>query len=315
VRVLVTGAGGFVGAAVLAGGLRAGDELRAHTGPGTSIQADGAADLPSVSCDITDAESLAPLVAGVDAVVHLAGPPSVAASFADPTGFLRAHVLGTATVARLCRAHSVKRMVYVSSAEVYGVPSPPGRPVSEDAPTAPRSPYAAAKVGAEAVLGAAARSGELEAVVLRPFSVYGPGMRPTSVLGTIVEQVLRARRETRVVVHDLRPVRDYCHVDDVAAAVWRACAAPAAGAIRTYNVGTGRGTSVAELAAVVMAAASRTGPIVEGGPADRPAACDIPALVADVDRARSELGWTAETMLEAGLRQVLRPLEPVAARC
>ena len=187
-KALVTGAGGFIGAAVLARAPRAVDELRVHIGPAddpTRLPPD----LARIRCDIADAETWAALARDVDVLIHLAGPASVADSFGDAPEFVRAHVLGTEAALRVALDAGIPRFVHASSAEVYGAPE--ANPVPESAPLRPRSPYGAAKVGAEALVGATNRTGGPDAIVLRPFSVYGPGMRRSSLFGTILDQVAR----------------------------------------------------------------------------------------------------------------------------
>ena len=105
--------------------------------------------------DLTDVTKVRPLLDGVDVVLHLAGPPSVAESFVDPLGYLRVHAVGTATVLDACRRSHVSRFVYVSSAEVYGA-SRDGLAMNEDSPCQPRSPYGAAKLAAEGLVRAMA---------------------------------------------------------------------------------------------------------------------------------------------------------------
>lgn len=289
----MTGAGGFIGGAVVRALAARGDDVVAHVGPpGCGLQAPPEA-VASLELDVGNAGELAPLLRGCDAVVHLAGPAAVAPSFADPDGYLRAHALGTAALVRAAAAASVRRFVYVSSAETYGRAD--AERVREDAPLRPRSPYAAAKVAAEAAVGVAARTGGPSAVVLRPFSVYGPGQRAASLLALIVE---RATNGDVVEVRDLAPVRDYVHVDDVARAAVLACDATV-DEIAFANVGTGTGTSVAELAAAVLAALGLDKPVRELG-AERGAA-EIFRLVADPARARDVLGWSARIALRDGI--------------
>jgi UDP-glucose 4-epimerase len=310
VRILVTGAGGFLGNAVLRHGARLGCELRAHLGPpGYEGLATGL-DIDTVHADIADADALGSLAAGVAAVIHMAGPAAVAASFDGAAEYLRAHVLGTETVVRLCRTFGIARLVYVSSAEVYGTPA--RSPVAEDAPLRPRSPYGAAKAGAESVVGAAVRADGLDAVVLRPFSIYGPGMRSDSVMGTIVAQALAG---DEIQLFDTAPIRDFCLVDDVADAVWRACLARSpATPPRTYNIGSGRGTSIAELARAALEALGKRGRVVRRTGRDRPEVADVTELVADVAAARRDLDWEARTPLEAGLRNTLDAWKSVGVR-
>jgi nucleoside-diphosphate-sugar epimerase len=279
-RVLVTGAGGMIGGAVVARLHAAGALVRAHVGPQGFTGGPLPPGVEAQWCDVLD---IGPLLTGIDVVVHLAGPPGVAASFADPARYLRDHVLGAAAV---LAALGPARLVHVSSAEVYGRPA--GNPVAESAPTVPLSPYGVAKLGAEAlvrVLGP-------DATILRPFSVYGPRSPAYSLVGTIARQ---ATGTGTIELADLTPIRDYVHVDDLARAVVRCVREPTPG---TFNIGSGLGTSVAELARLVTTVAGRDLPITSTGP-DRPT--DVVELVADTTRTRSDLGWVAEIDLTAGL--------------
>jgi nucleoside-diphosphate-sugar epimerase len=279
-RVLVTGAGGMIGGAVVAHLHAAGALVRAHVGPEGFAGGPLPPGVESHRCDVLD---IAPLLTGIDVVVHLAGPPGVAASFADPAHYLRDHVLGTAAV---LAALGPARLVHISSAEVYGRPA--ANPVAESAPTVPLSPYGVAKLGAEALV----RALRPEATILRPFSVYGPRSPAYSLVGTIARQ---ATGDGAIELADLTPIRDYVHVDDLARAVARCVREPAPG---TFNIGSGVGTSVAELVRLLTIVVGRDRPITSTGP-DRPV--DVVALVADTSRTWSELGWAAEIDLTVGL--------------
>jgi nucleoside-diphosphate-sugar epimerase len=308
VKLLVTGAGGFLGRAVLSAAEHRGDQVRAVLGPADADLGPQPAVAGVARVDLDGggaADHLAELAGGVDAVVHLAGLASVASSFDDLAAHLRVHVGGTGAVIEGARRAGAGRLVYVSSAEVYGRPSR-SRVVEAD-PPAPRSPYGAAKVGAEALVGAACRAWGFDAVVLRPSSIYGPGARRSSVLGTIVEQALAGGD---VLVGDLAPVRDYCYVADVAEAVLRAAARPwdAAGKPReplVCNIGSGTGTSVAGLAQAVVALVGTGARVALRDAHDRPGSADIPELVPDVSRAARDLGWLPSTPLRYGLRLTL----------
>lgn len=279
-----------------------GVHVRAHLGPPGAAVLAAPPGVATTAADITDLAAVAALVDGVDAVVHLAGPPSVAASFAAPVDYARIHVVGTATVLQACRSTGVRRLVYVSSAEVYG--SPAANPVAEDAPQAPRSPYGAAKLGAEALVRTYCPSAGIEAVVLRPFSVYGPHSPAASLVGSLLRQV---SGPGPLSVVTLRPVRDYVHVDDVAAAVARALSATGDG-LGVYNVGSGTGTSVAALAREVLRAAARQLPVIAAAEPQRPPGSDVDELVADRWAAERQLGWTPSVSLADGLSAALRAL-------
>ena len=289
--MLVTGAGGLIGSALVRRLYAAGVAVHAHVGPPGFEGLPLPRGVPVSWCDVLD---LGPLVAdaGVDAVVHLAGPAGVAASFADPATYARDHVEGTAAVlAGLAAVRRPQHLVYVSSAEVYGRPA--HNPVDESAASDPLSPYAAAKVAAESLV----RSQRPNATVLRPFSVYGDSSPARSLVGSLVRQAISS---DRIEVATLAPVRDYVHVDDLVRAVEGALERRPAGA---FNVGSGVGTSVRELAHLAIAVTGRPLPLVEAG-ADRP--IDVLELVADIRRSAERLGWAPTVDLRSGLEQAIR---------
>lgn len=298
-NVAVTGAGGFIGSTVVAALHARGLRVRAHVGP------DGYAGraLPEaveiVHAEIGDATAMRAIVSGCDAVIHLAGPPSVRASFEIPAEYVAVHVGGTTVSLQACADEGVRRFVYLSSADVYGRPQT--ERVAEDHPLSARSPYAAAKIGAEQMVSAFAHSRGLEAAILRPFSIYGPGMSRESLLWTILDQ---ARSQDEIVLADLKPVRDYCYVDDLAQAVVLATSASIASPL-IVNVGTGIGTSVADLARIVLAIAGAHANVVERARDKRPGDSEIYRLVADPSRALTALGWRSANGLASGLRKTI----------
>ena len=294
-RVGLIGANGFVGSAILQALVKAGVTPRTLCGPASEPRPipDG---IDSLTCDLTDDERLKSWVAGLDVVVHAAGPPSVQHSFDRPEEYVRVHVQGTAVVAHACHEARVDRLVYISSAEVYGRPEV--KAVSESHRLQARSPYAATKIGAERMIEAYAESFGLKAVILRPFSIYGPNPTPESLLGTIIAKA----HAGCVRLRDLRPVRDYCYVGDLAAAVVQASCLVAE-KLKVFNIGTGKGTSVADFAALVLRSMGVHVPVLEDRSDTRPGEFEIFDLVADISRARSVLGWHPDTDLEEGLRK------------
>ncbi|HEY1587816.1 MAG TPA: GDP-mannose 4,6-dehydratase [Polyangia bacterium] len=301
-RVAVTGAGGFIGSAVVRRCVREGMHVRALIGPPGVAGFPLPADVERLNSEIDSPPALAALVADCDAVIHLAGPASVVASFDVPADFARIHVVGTASVLEASRRAGVARIVYVSSAEIYGVPE--RNPVDEAHRLQPRSPYAAAKLGAEHMIESYRIAYEMPVVVLRPFSVFGPRQSRGGVVGSIMRQLIGGSGAARSVeLAAPQIVRDFCFVDDVAEAVVLAAGAQATRS--TLNVATGRGTSIGDLARAAAAAIGCKLDLRPAPTADRPRRADIPELVGDAHRIHTELGWQARTPLVEGLRHTI----------
>ena len=298
--IAVTGAGGFIGSAAVAVLHAAGVRVRALDGPADAEPPPALTDVARWRADITDPDALRRVLDGAQCVLHLAGPPSVADSLQRPLEHARSHVLGTVNVLQTCRQVGIERLVYLSSAEVYGQPHGDA-PVHEDAPLSARSPYGACKIASEQFIAAAAATQRLRPVILRPFSIYGPGMSHASLIGGLMRQ---AAHGPSLCVHDLRPVRDYCHIDDLVRALLRACALDTDRPL-TLNVGTGHGTSVQGVVDALRSALRRELPVFERLDDRRPSGSEIRALVADIGCARQHLGWRPLLTLHDGLRQLV----------
>lgn len=296
-QVGLIGANGFIGSNILRALLHAGIQPRVLCGPGPQLSPIcESTDL--LTCDLTDTQQIQAWGTGLDIVIHTAGPPSVQASFNVPEEYIRIHTQGTAAVLHACQVSAVRRVLYISSAEVYGRPET--IPVPESHRLQARSPYAAAKIGAEKLIEAYTESFGLSAVILRPFSIYGAHPAPGSLLATII-----ATAECGCVrVHDLEPIRDYCYVDDLAAAVLQAISLPLRG-LEVFNIGTGIGTSVAALAKMVLEELNVHGRVLEETTFKRPGQSEIFELIADITKATAILGWRPAVNLAQGLRKVL----------
>jgi nucleoside-diphosphate-sugar epimerase len=295
--VVVTGAGGFIGPFVVHALLMQQARVLALMGAPGQTTCPPLPEVVPVIGDITDAAVISDLVDGSDLVVHLAGQASVRESFAQSNEYARVHVCGTATVLEACRKRGVKRFVYVSSAQVYGRPQT--ELVREDNRLEARSPYGAAKIAAEKLVEAVAYGAGMRAAVLRAFSIYGPGLSSQSVLGTILRQV---QSSDCVELQDLGPVRDYCYVEDLADAIILSCTASFEGSC-TMNIGTGIGTSVGQLARLVVERFGLDLPIREVK--QKSVAPDLDRLVADPSLARQVLGWDAKTPLRLGIKKTI----------
>lgn len=277
---LVTGATGFIGKALVRRLARAG---RPVIGLGS---ADG---------DLAAPETLARLEdRAIGRVFHLAGRTFVPASWQDPGAFYRANTAATANVLDFCRRRGLPLLVV--SAYLYGAPE--ALPIAESAPVRPNNPYAHSKHLAEQLCRFYADELGCDVTIVRPFNVYGPSQPAHFLIPTIVEQAVGA--SDRIEMEDLAPRRDYVYVDDLVEAM--VVAADRISGYHVYNVGSGRSHSVAELVAAVQTAAGTRKPVVDRR---RERKNEIPDVVADITRARTDLSWEPSHSLDEGIRLVL----------
>jgi UDP-glucose 4-epimerase len=293
VRVLVTGAAGFIGSHLVDRLAADGHEVIGVDDMSTGHNIPEAADVRRM--DVAD-PALVTLAAGYrpEVVCHLAAQVSVRASVADPAHDARVNVLGTANTLEGARAAGARKVVFTSSCAVYGVPET--LPVPVDAPLRPRSPYAASKVSGEIYAEMYQALHDLDYTTLVLANVYGPRQSPEGEAGviSIFSDALFAGRPTQI-YGDGKNTRDYVYVLDVVDAFARACGER--GGSGRFNVGTGVQTSDRDLHTLVAAAA---------GAPDEPRFApsrlgDLPAMAVDPGPARDELGWTPRTDLRTGL--------------
>lgn len=222
-HILVTGGAGFIGSHLCERLLAAGQRVRVldnlSTGKRENLPADPR--LEFVYGDVRERRDVERAAAGVEAIYHLAAVASVQASIDDPVATHAVNFTGTLHVLEAARRHAVSRLVYASSAAVYG--DTQTLPVTEDAPLRPLSPYAADKLAGEHYLFFYARQFGLRATALRFFNIYGPRQDPSSPYsGVISIFVERARAGTGVTIYgDGRQTRDFVYVGDLAELLWR----------------------------------------------------------------------------------------------
>jgi UDP-glucose 4-epimerase len=300
---LVTGGAGFIGSHLVEA-LAAGRPVRVLDDFDTGQRSNLAGIRPAPEIqegDVSDPAAVARAVAGAGVVFHLAALASVQRSLDDPVRTHQVCDTGTLHVLDAARRAGVRRVVYAASASAYGIPT--GEVQTEDEPVRPLSPYAAAKLAGEYHAESFTASFGLETVRLRFFNIFGPRQRADSPYSGVIAlfvHALLAGRTPRVHGDGLQS-RDFTYVADVVQALTRAADTPGV-AGRVYNVGTGRGTSILELVAVLNRLLG-TDRQPEHGP---PRAGDIRHSRADISRARRDLGYEPAVSLEEGLGHTLR---------
>lgn len=302
-RLLVTGAAGFIGSHVTRALLADGHELVGlddlSTGHRHNLP-DGAPGWRFVLGDIRDPATCAAATQGVDAVVHLAGRNSVPRSIADPRSALEVNVLGGFNLLEAARAAEVSRFIYASSSSVYG--DDPSLPKVESQLRRPLSPYAASKASFEHLAYAWRASWGLSTVGLRFFNVFGPRQSPAGAYAAVVPRFIEAAlSHQRPLIHgDGSFTRDFTFVDNVVHAVRLALDAPDAGG-SILNVACGGRVSVLDLWRAIAREAGFDAEPRFGPP--RPG--DMPHSQADIREAQRQLGFEPVVPFEEGIRRTV----------
>jgi len=308
VKILVTGAAGFIGSNLVDGLLAAGHELRALDNFSTGHRANlehVARDIEIIEGDLRSYERVSWAVRGCEAVFHEGAMPSVPRSVQDPLTSSEINIGGTLNVLLAARDAHARRVVFASSSSVYGDAA--GFPRVETQATSPLAPYAVSKLAAEQYCRVAHLVYGLETVCLRYFNVFGRRQDPFSQYSAVIPKFITAMRAgvAPTIYGDGTQSRDFTHVDDVVAANLLALeAAPAAG--RIYNIACGRQTSLNELVAELndILGTRLQADYLEPRPGD------VMHSRADVQRAERELGFSAAIGLGQGLRRTIAAYEP-----
>jgi len=292
-RIFVSGISGFIGRHLAAELCARGDEV-------CGFSSDPVAPLSGARVfehDLLDTAGVARLIERCDpeVVVHLAGLSHVGESWKRPGDYYRVNFEGTAA---LLRAAAGRRLVFASSAEVYGCVPEDEQPLGEDRVLDPRSPYALTKACAERL------ALDFGAVVVRSFNAVGPGQSRHFALPSFAAQLAAVRRREREAVlrvGDLSPRRDFVHVADVVDAYRTLAERGEAGTV--YNLASGVGTSIAEALDRLLRISGVEARVERDESRIRPV--DIPALVGDNRKLRA-LGWTPARDLDQALDELWR---------
>ena len=306
-RVLLTGAGGFIGSHLAERLVRAGARVRAFVhynsrndrGLLEYVDNDVQAALEVVLGDLTDATMVRRAVADCQVVFHLGALIAIPYSYQAPRHFIDTNVIGTLNVLQACLEERVLKMVHTSTSETYG--SARYTPMDEHHPLQGQSPYAASKIAADKLAESFYCSFNLPVVTIRPFNTFGPRQSARAVIPTIISQALVG---DTIHLGALTPVRDFTFVEDTVTAFLKVAEAPDTVG-QVVNIGTGQGVTIGAVAHKVLSMCSGPKQVVTDQERFRPAKSEVLELVCNNTKAKALLGWEPQYTLLQGLQKTL----------
>lgn len=304
-RVLVTGAGGFIGSHLTEHLVQVGANVRAFVhynalgGWGWLDESPVSNEMDIVAGDIGDRDSVQRAVQGMEVVFHLAALIAIPYSYHAPASYVRTNINGTLNVLQAAQTLGVERVVHTSTSEVYGTAL--YVPIDEKHPLQGQSPYSATKIGADKLAEAFYRSFGVPVVTVRPFNTFGPRQSARAVIPTIITQCLTG---DTVRLGSLTPRRDLNYVTNTVRGFLLAASAPAAVG-QTINLGSGREVSIGELVTLIERLVGRSVTVVCDDQRVRPEKSEVDLLLADNTQAQTLLNWAPTVSLEEGLAETV----------
>lgn len=305
-KVLVTGAGGFIGSHLTERLFELGAKIRAFVRY-TSRADDGfikyfsddlRKNMDIVYGDIRELETVVKAMDGVDIIFNLAALVGIPYSYIHPQEVIEANTIGTLNVLMAARDVGIEKLVQTSTSEVYGTAR--YVPINEDHPKQPQSPYSASKIAADAIALSFYHSFDLPVAVIRPFNTYGPRQSDRAVIPSIISQALT---KDRLTLGNTTPTRDFTFVTDTAEGFIKVAESESVG--MEINIGSGREISIEDLTKKIISLVGRDIVIEHNKERVRPAHSEVQRLCADNTRARNVLGWAPKVSLTHGLEKTI----------
>jgi dTDP-glucose 4,6-dehydratase len=308
VKILVTGADGFIGSHVVETLVKSGHDVRAFvlynsfSSWGWLDESDKAIrdSIDIFAGDIRDPHGVDKAVEKQEVILNLAALIAIPYSYHSPDTYIDTNIKGTLNILQAARRHGVKRVVQTSTSEVYGTAQ--YIPIDEAHPLHPQSPYAATKVGADQLALSFHASFDVPVGILRPFNTYGPRQSARAVIPTIISQLAN---KSKVKLGSLSPTRDFSFVQDTANGFLAAAQSDAIVG-QTINLGSGFEISIKETAETIARLMNTKLELVDDEQRVRPENSEVERLHASIEKAKTLLGWQPELKGLAGFETGLK---------
>jgi dTDP-glucose 4,6-dehydratase len=306
-KVLVTGAGGFIGSHLTERLVALGAKVKAFVRYNSRNDWGLIEILPShvkekievIMGDLRDSETIGGVMKDVDMVLHLGALIAIPYSYIHPREVVETNIMGTLNILNAAKEYKIKRIIHTSTSEVYGTAQ--YVPIDEKHPLQGQSPYSASKIGADKLAESFHRSYDLPITTLRPFNTYGPRQSARAVIPTIITQALA---QDEVVLGSLWPTRDLSYVDDVVEGFIKASESERSIG-EVINIGSGLEISINDLANKIISLIGKKVRIVLDPKRIRPPKSEVERLIADNSKAKELLDWEPKVSLDEGLRRTI----------
>lgn len=307
-KVLVTGAGGFIGSHLVEALVKLGSQVRAFIRYNSRgdigllkwTGSDVLSEIEIVAGDLRDSEAVLNATESRDFVFHLGALIGIPYSYVHPREVTDTNIMGTFNVLMACRQRDVPKMIHTSTSEVYG--SAQRVPIDEDHPLQGQSPYAASKIGADKLAESFFRSFDVNVCTVRPFNTYGPRQSDRAVIPTIISQALVGKE---IKLGALWPRRDYTFVRDTVEGFIKAAQSTKTIGLEV-NLGSNNDIGIGDLATKILRLLGKDIPIIEDSNRLRPDLSEVKHLRADYSLAEQTFGWKPVISLDQGLNEVIQ---------
>lgn len=307
-KVLVTGAGGFIGSHLVEALVKLGSQVRAFIRYNSRgdigllkwTGSDVLSEIEIVAGDLRDSEAVLNATESRDFVFHLGALIGIPYSYVHPREVTDTNIMGTFNVLMACRQRDVPKMIHTSTSEVYG--SAQRVPIDEDHPLQGQSPYAASKIGADKLAESFFRSFDVNVCTVRPFNTYGPRQSDRAVIPTIISQALVGKE---IKLGALWPRRDYTFVRDMVEGFIKAAESTKTIGLEV-NLGSNNDIGIGDLATKILRLLGKDIPIIEESNRLRPDLSEVKHLRADYSLAEQTFGWKPVISLDQGLNEVIQ---------
>lgn len=307
-KVLVTGADGFIGSHLTEKLVESGAQVRAFVyynsfnswGWLDTLPQDKLAEIEIFTGDIRDPNGVRKAVSGVDKVFHLAALIAIPFSYHSPDSYVDTNIKGTLNILQAARDHGIERLLVTSTSEVYGTAR--YVPIDEQHPFQGQSPYSATKIGADRIAESFYRSFNVPVTIVRPFNTYGPRQSARAIIPTIITQLLSGANEIKL--GSLTPTRDFTFIKDTVEG-FMAIAGCENTIGEEINIATQREISMGELAAEIIDQIKPAARVICDEQRLRPENSEVNRLLGSNEKIRTLTGWTPKYDLKRGLEETI----------